>query len=100
MRIKGFSAKAFLITGIMFFILGLLSLLHEATLLNLLSKILPSQTIDLFGVITMFIGQALMISGVVKSASHKFMENMQFERQLTVAGFTQNLQQLNKTASG
>ncbi len=94
MRIKGFSATAFLITGIMFFILGLLSVLQEATLLNVLSKILPSQTLELFGVIAIFVGQALMIAGVVKSTSHKFLESMQSERQLTVAGFTQNLQQL------
>lgn len=95
MKIKGFSATAFLIAGIAFFIFGLLTIVRESTILGGLSQILPNaQSIEIFGVTAQFLGQALMVFGVMQSTSHKFLASLQAERQITAAGFTQNIQQL------
>ena len=95
MKAKGFSASLFLILGIAFFTFGLLAILGESTVTGILSQILPNaQGIEVFGVIAQFIGQALMISGVMKSASHKFLVTLQSERQMTAASFNQTVQQL------
>ena len=95
MKNRSFSALGLLIAGMVFFILGLLVLIHENTINVVLSQILPNaQAIEVFGIIMQVIGQVLMISGVVNSSSHKFTAKVQSERQMTTASFNQVVQQM------
>jgi hypothetical protein len=84
----------FLITGIVFFILGLLSVLHQVTLYNILSQVLPDpQAIDLFGIMVQVAGQSLVILSFTKSKSNKEMKDMQAKTQQTTKSFIAKFKQ-------
>jgi hypothetical protein len=84
----------FLITGIVLFILGMLSILHQVTLYNILSQVLPdSQAIDLFGIIVQVAGQSLVILRFTKSKSNKEMKGMQAKTQQATEGFKEKFKQ-------
>ena len=96
MKFRAISAAFFLIVGLAFFTLGLLVILHESTVVGLISFFVSdTETIEIVGVITLFLGQAVMIFGVVKSTSHKFLSSVEAERQRTVAGVAQNIELLH-----
>jgi hypothetical protein len=89
------STTGILIGGIAFFTLGLFVILRINPIFELFSQIIPdTQTIEAVGVVVQFLGQALVVFGAIKSSSHKLVSIMQIERQNTIAGFAQNIQQL------
>jgi hypothetical protein len=89
------STTGILIGGIAFFTLGLLVILRLNPVFGLFSQIIPdAQAIEVVGVVVQFLGQALVVFGATKSSSHKLVSSMQIERQNTIAGFAQNIQQL------
>ena len=76
------------------FILGLLSILHQVTLYNILSVVLPDpQAIDLFGIMVQVAGQSLVILSFTKSKSNKEMKDMQAKTQEATEGFKEKFQQ-------
>ena len=84
----------FLITGIVLFILGLLSILHQVTLYNILSQVLPDpQAIDFFGIMVQVAGQSLVILSLTKSKSNKEMKDMQAKTQKATEGFKEKFKQ-------
>ena len=93
---QSFSATGLLIGGFVFFALGLLLILQQNPVSGLFTQITPNiQTIEVAGVIVQFIGQALVVLGVMKSTSHKLISSMQAERQMTMSNITQNMQQIH-----
>ncbi len=95
MKNRSCSSSGLLAVGIVFFILGLLAILQAGIVMGFLSQILPNaEAIVIFGIIMQFIGQAFVISGVVRSTSNKFMTRIQSERQMTTASFNQAVQQM------
>ena len=93
---QSFSATGLLIGGFVFFALGLLLILQQNPVSGLFTQITPNiQTIEAAGVIIQFIGQALVVLGVMKSTSHKLISSMQAERQMTMSNITQNMQQIH-----
>jgi hypothetical protein len=90
----------FLITGIVLFILGLLSILHQVTLYNILSQVLPDpQAIDFFGIMVQVAGQSLVILSLTKSKSNKEMKDMQAKTQQATEGFKEKFQIILHTAT-
>ncbi len=91
-----FSATGLLIGGFVFFAVGLLWILQQNPVSDLLSQVTPNtQTIVVAGVVVQFIGQALVVLGVIKSTSHKLISSMEAERQMTISHITQNMQQIH-----
>ena len=88
------SATYLLVAGLGLFTIGLLVILRLNPFFGWLSQITPdAQVVEVVGVLSQFLGQALVVFGAMRSASHKFVSGMQTERQLTMASFAQNLQQ-------
>jgi hypothetical protein len=84
----------FLITGLVLFILGLLSILHQVTLYNILSQVLPDpQAIDFFGIMVQVVGQSLVILSFTKSKSNKEMKGMQAKTQQATECFKEKFKQ-------
>ncbi len=95
MKTKSLSGVNFLVVGFALFTFGLLAILHEQTVFNLLSQVLPSaQAVEILGVVLQFLSEGLLFYGVAKSVSSRVLTSVQAERQMTVAGFTQSIQQL------
>ena len=83
-----------LVGGMVLFMLGLLMILRTNPLFNLFSQISPNgQVIEVAGVFSLFIGQALVVFGAMRSTANNIMSNMQTERRLTMEGFNQSVQQ-------
>ena len=90
------SATSLLVGGLMLFTLGLFLIVHQNPVFGLFSQVIPdTQETLLFGVVVQFLGQALVIFGAMRSASHKLISNIQSERQITIASIAQNMQQLH-----
>lgn len=90
---KSASATGIVIGGFVFFALGLLLILQQNPVSDLFAKITPDISIEVAGVVVQFIGQALVVLGVMKSTSLKLISSMQAEREMTIAGINQNMQQ-------
>lgn len=89
------SATGLLIGGFVFFVLGLLLILHQNPLFGWFSQILPDiQSVNVAGVAVQFIGQAFVVFGIMRSTSDKLISHMQNERQITMTGIAQNMQQI------
>ncbi len=89
------SSTGLLIAGSISFTLGLLVILQEKTITGVVSQIIPNVQASLvLGVLLQLIGQGVITFSAVKSASRKFLSSLQAERQITAAGFNQNIQQL------
>ncbi len=68
MKINSFSGVNFLFVGLILFLVGLLMILHQAAVVGFFSQILPDvQAIEISGVVVQFIGQILVIFGVMIS---------------------------------
>ncbi len=90
-----FPPRAYIILGLACFVIGLLIILQENTLIGLVSQISPNaQSTLIFGAVIQSIGQAVVVFGFVKLNSNKLISNFQIERQLTNAAFAKNLEEL------
>jgi hypothetical protein len=88
------ATSGFLVGGMVLFILGLLMVLRENPVFSLLSQFTSDvQVIDVFGVFSLFIGQALVVFGAMRSTANNMMSNIQAERRITLEGFNQSVQQ-------
>jgi hypothetical protein len=97
MKTNSFSGVNFLIVGLVLFLVGLLMILHQAAVVGFFSQILPDvQAIEISGVIVQFIGQILVIFGVIRLVSTKFYVGIQTERQALMVGFTQTMQRIDR----
>ena len=84
-----------LIGGFAFFIIGLLLILHQDPIFGLFSQITPDiQAINVAGVVVQFMGQALVVFGIIRSTSNKLISSIQTERQITMASIAQKMQQI------
>jgi hypothetical protein len=84
-----------LIGGVAFFTVGLLMILRINPVFGLFSQLLPSlQVVEAVGVAVQFLGQALVVFGVIKLTSHNLLSGIQSERQIAMDGFTQNMRLL------
>ena len=87
--------RVYIVLGLSCFVVGLLIILQENSLLGLVSQIAPNtQSVLIFGAVIQSIGQAIVVFGFVKLNSNKLLSNFQFERQLTMNAFTKNIDQL------
>ena len=90
-----FPARAYIILGLVGFIVGLLIILQENTLFGLVSQIAPNaESALIFGAVIISIGQAVIVFGFIRLNSNKLVSSFQIERQLTTATFARNLEQL------
>jgi hypothetical protein len=84
----------FLITGLVLFILGLLSVFHQVTLFNILFQVLPDpQVIDFFGIMVQVAGQSLVILSFTKFKLNNKLKEMQAKTQQATEGFKEKFQQ-------
>ena len=84
-----------LVGGVAFFMLGLLVILQLNPVFGLFSQITSSvQTVEAVGVLVQFLGQALVVFGVLRLTSHNLISNIQAERQITMDGFNQSIRQI------
>jgi hypothetical protein len=87
-------ATYYLILGIILFPLGLLMLLGQPSLLNLMVNIMPStQTIEIFGVIILFLGEGLLCYGIVNAVVGRVADGAELNRQNVVEGVVRNVQE-------
>jgi hypothetical protein len=87
---KSFSGANFLVVGLGLFLVGLLMILQQSTAVGLFKGILPDiQSIQIAGVAFQFFGEVIVIFGVMKSVSNKFLTNVQTERQAFQMSFSQ-----------
>jgi hypothetical protein len=92
---KSFSGANFLVVGVALFLFGLLMILEQATAIGLFKGILPDvQSIQMAGVAIQFGGEILVIFGVMKSISNKFLTHVQSERQAFLMSFSQTNDQI------
>lgn len=92
------TTRILLLGGIALFTLGLLMILRLNPLFNLLTQIIPdTAAVEVAGVVTQFVGQALVVFGAMRSTSQGLISNMQTERRITMEGFARNIQQLQNT---
>jgi uncharacterized membrane protein len=97
MKRRGFSSKAFLVIGLVLFLLGLLLLMREATTVSVFSQVLPnSDAMEVFAVLMQLIGGVAVIFGVMKVASASFLINMRNETQELKSGFNQTMERLDR----
>ncbi len=88
------ASSGLIIGGVILFMFGLLMILRVNPLLSLFSQVIPDvQVIEVVGVISQFIGQALVVFGAMRSTAHNLISNMQAERRITMEGFNQSVQQ-------
>ncbi len=65
----------------------------QPSLLSLMTNIMPStQTIEIFGIIIMFIGEALLAYGIVNAVVVRVSNGAELNRQIMVAGVAKNVQ--------
>ena len=84
-----------LIGGVAFFTLGLLVILQLNPVFSLFSQIIPGvKAVEAVGVAVQFLGQALVIFGVLRLTSNNLISSIQAERQIAMDGFAQNMRQL------
>lgn len=75
--------------------LGLLVILQLNPVFGLFSQITSSvQAVEAVGVVIQFLGQALVVFGVLRLTSHNLISNIQAERQITMDGFNQSIRQI------
>lgn len=87
-------ATYYLILGVILFPLGLLMLQGQPSLLSLMANIMPStQTIEIFGLIIMFLGEALLCYGIVNAVVVRVADGAELNRQIVVAGVVKNVQE-------
>jgi hypothetical protein len=92
------TTRILLVGGIALFTLGLLIILRLNPLFNLLSQVIPdAAAVEVTGVVTQFVGQALVVFGAMRSTSQGVISSMQTERRITMEGFARNIQQLQNT---
>ncbi len=97
MKTNSFSGVNFLFVGLVLFLVGLLMILHQPAVVGFFSQILPDvQAIEISGVVVQFIGQVLVIFGVIRLVSNKFFVSIQTERQSLMVGFTQTMQRIDR----
>ncbi len=84
-----------LIGGVAFFALGLLLILQLNPVFNLFSQAVTGvQEVESVGVIFQFLGQAMVVFGVVRLVSRNLVSSIQAERQIAMDGFAQNIRLL------
>jgi hypothetical protein len=89
------SATWLLIVGVAFFTLGLLAILKLSPVFNWFSQISPNlQAAEALGVAVQFLGQALVILGVIKFTINNLVSSMQVDRKIAIEGFSQSIRQL------
>ena len=87
--------RAYIILGLVCFIIGLLIILPENYLFSSAAQIVPNAESGLIlGAVIASIGQAITVFGAVKANSNKFLSNLQSESQLTMATYARNMEQL------
>jgi len=96
MRKKVLAPTLLLIVGVSFFTLGLLVILQLNPVFNLFSQITSSTgVVEAIGVVVQFLGQALVVFGVLKLNSRNLISTVQAERQIVMDEFSQNIRQLH-----
>jgi hypothetical protein len=89
------TATVTLIGGVAFFTLGLLVILRLNPIFEVFSQISPSvQVVEAVGVVFQFLGQALVIFGVLRLNSHNLFSSIQADRQIVMDGLSQNINQI------
>jgi hypothetical protein len=84
----GLATSGLIIGGMILFLLGLLMILRVNPLFSLFSQVISDlQIIEVVGVISLFIGQALVVFGAMRSTAHNLISKMQTERRITMEGF-------------
>jgi hypothetical protein len=75
------STSRYLIIGLILFPLGLFMLFRQTSFISLLNNIIPaSETIDIFGVILLFIGEGAIAYGIIGSVANKVIANAEQDR--------------------
>lgn len=93
---KLFSVSTWLlIGGVALFTLGLLAILNLNPVFNLFYQIMPNvQAAEALGVGVQFLGQALVILGIIKLTTNNLVSSMQADRKIAIEGFSQSIRQL------
>ena len=96
MNKKIFSAATWLlIGGVACFTVGLLAILQLNPVFGLFSQITSNiRLVEAVGVGIQFLGQALVVFGVLRLNNHNLISSVQAERQIAMDGFAQNIRQL------
>ena len=90
---KKILATYYLVLGVILFPLGLLMLQGQPSLLSLMSNMPSTQTIEIFGLIIMFLGEALLCYGIVNAVVVRVTDGAELNRQIVVASVVKNVQE-------
>lgn len=83
----------YLILGLILLPLGLLMLLGQPSLLSLMTNIMPStQTIEIFGIVILFLGEGLVCYGMVTGITARVSAGVELNRQIMVEGVARGVQ--------
>jgi hypothetical protein len=75
------SSVRYLIVGLILFPIGLLMLLGQPTVIDLFMNLMPSiQTIEIFGTILLFLGEALVAFGIIGSITNRIILKLERDR--------------------
>jgi hypothetical protein len=86
-----------LIVGLFLFLLGLLMLLNQATVVGAFSQILPNaEAIEIVGVTLQLLGGFLIIHGTIRSVSNEFMAQQRKERQAQLTILNQTMERIDQ----
>src|SRR3990172_2360197 len=84
----------YLILGLLLFPLGLLMLFGQPLILDFMTNIMPStQTIEIFGLIIMFLGEGLICYGIVTTISNRVAASAELNRQVLFRDVARNTQE-------
>jgi len=84
----------YLILGLLLFPLGLLMLFGQPLILDFMTNIMPStQTIEIFGLIIMFLGEGLICYGIVTTIFNRVAASAELNRQVLFRDVARNTQE-------